>query len=50
MATVAKVAAAVAKYGSKAVQWVWAHKDYIMTLINAGLGIDAIINIIKSFF
>lgn len=50
MATVAKVAAAVVKYGSKAVSWVWAHKNYILSLINAGLGVQAIVDIIKSFF
>ena len=50
MATVAKVAAAAVKYGAKAVSWVWAHKNYILQLINAGLGIDAIIDLIKSFF
>ena len=50
MATIAKVAAAVAKYGSKAVSWVWAHKDIILKYINAGLTVAQIIDLIKGFF
>ena len=50
MATVAKVLAAVAKYGAKAIAWVSSHKSYILKLINAGFTVAQIIDAIKDFF
>lgn len=50
MVTFAKVLAAVAKYGSKAVAWVTSHKDVILRYINSGFTIAQIIDAIRGFF
>ncbi|MEN0134168.1 MAG: aureocin A53 family class IId bacteriocin [Rhodococcus sp. (in: high G+C Gram-positive bacteria)] len=47
MAAFARVLQLVAKYGQRAVDWVWANKQRILDWINAGQAIDWIVAQVK---
>lgn len=48
MGTFLKIVKILSKYGSKAVNWCWSHKEQILNWINIGQGIEWIVNKIKS--
>ena len=43
-----KIVKAIAKYGKKAVDWVWKNKKTILKWIDRGLGFATIIELIKN--